>query len=538
MFDRLRNLFRKSTARTVKGPGIMVRTYLPAYQQNEANFDFFTNGQGEDANLYTALPVLRRQSRALYHTNSILTKFDQTLRVNVVGSEGYMFQSRVWDREPKVGTGGKLIPGLPDIGANMKIEEAFTEWQQAEFCTVTGKMPWQQVREERISMTARDGACMLRLFRGRNVNKFGFSTQLLNIDCLAHEKNEQLRNGVEIRMGIERNQWGKTLAYHLHKRGEADFRSTSNDYGRSGTFRVPADEIILSCKLTDADATLAAPWCTPVMQLAYQIDALIEAEVVACRAAACKGGFFKNTMSADDGAGLADSRTWQGDKIQNVGPNEMRELPYGWEFVQYDPKHPTAHFAEARKALTQAAAVGLRVPYYTLSADLADANYSSMRVGEIDVRENWKLIQTWDIQCNEIPVFTPFLEQSLLMRAIDLPEEKFEKYNRPTFRGKRWSWIDPVKEVQAHIEALKHGFTTRARIVADMTQADWEDIIQERATENAVLEALGLDHLTDEGINNAGIPPPPEPAEDDDEEKPKPKKKPAAKSRFLTNGTH
>ncbi len=536
MLQAIKNIFGRGK-RTVKGPGIMVRTYLPAYQQNEANFDFFTNGQGEDANLYTALPILRRQARALHHTNGIYSKFDQTVRVNVIGSEGYSFQSRVWDKEPQVGAGGKLIPGRPDIGANMKIEAGVTEWQRAEYCTVTGKMPWQQVREERISMTARDGACLVRKFRGKQFNKFGFTTQLLNIDYLAHDKNESMKGGVEIRMGVERNQWGRTLAYHLNKQGAGDWRSNANDYSRGDTVRVPAEDIILSCKLTDSDATLAAPWCTPVMQLLYQIDAMIEAEVVAVRAAACKGGYFFNKMSADDPAGLSDTKNWQGENVQVVGPNETRALPYGWEFQQYDPKHPTAHFSEARKALTQAASVGLRVPYYCLSGDLADANNSSLRVGETEVRENWKIIQTWDIQCNEIPIFEPLLEQALLMRAIDLPFENFAKYNRPAFRGKRWAWVDPMKEVQAHIEALKHGFTTRARIIADMTQADFEDVIQELATEEGVLASAGLESLTLEMLN--AKPGPVEPADDaEEEEKPKPKKKPAAKARFSTNGIH
>jgi lambda family phage portal protein len=527
MFDSIRRLF-KGKARTVKGPGIMVRTYLPAYQQNEANFDFFTNGQTEDANLAQALPKLWQQSRALYHTNSIATKYDQTLRVNVIGSDGYTFQSKVM----------KKRGDRPNEKVNKAIETQFCAWQWAENCTVTGKMPWQQVREQRLSMTARDGACLTRILRGPQYGPFGFQVQLLPIDALAFYMNEPMREGVEIRMGVERNMFGRTLAYHLNKREAGDWRSYSTGYSKGNTIRVPTSDLILSCKQTDAEATLAAPWCTPVMQLLYQIDAFIEAEVVASRAAACKGGYFSNTMSADDPSGVMDERKWDGNGVQVVGPNETRALPYGWQFTPYDPKHPTANFSEARKALTQAAAVGLRVPYYTLSADLADANYSSMRVGEIDVRENWELIQTWDIHCNELPIYRAWLAQALLMGRIEgMTGADFEECNQPIFKGRGFSWVDPLKEIEAAKMEIQLGLNTRTNLLAKRGM-DFEEVVKQLQLEEEILTEADLEELTIEGINNAGKPAPPEAGDGKPEGGDKPTAKPAAKSRFSTNGSH
>lgn len=337
MLDRLRSLFRKPPGRTVKGPGIMLKSYEPAYLQTDANFDFLRNSTGEDGNLYAALRQLRQQSRALAHTNGIYGKFDQAVRVNVIG-EGYVFQSLVWDKPPRT-EGGKRLPGEPDAFVNDLIERRRAEWEQAEYCTVRGDMPWQQVRELRLSMTARDGAVMTRKIKlpDAKTNPFAFTTQLLNIDCLAHDYNRGMENGTEIRMGIERDGYGRKIRYWMNAKAE-DWRWNSQDYSSGKYIPIPAEDIVLSTKLTDADATLAAPWCTPVMQQLYQLDEFVKAELIACRAAACKGGYFKNTMSSDDPSGLADAKNSIGDLVEIVGPNESRALPYGWEFVPYDPK--------------------------------------------------------------------------------------------------------------------------------------------------------------------------------------------------------
>jgi len=38
--------------------------------------------------------------------------------------------------------------------------------------------------------------------------------------------------------------------------------------------------------------------------------------------------------------------------------------------------------------------------------------------------------------------------------AVRLPLGKFEKFNAPVFIPRRWDWVDPLKDIKAHREAL------------------------------------------------------------------------------------
>ena len=56
---------------------------------------------------------------------------------------------------------------------------------------------------------------------------------------------------------------------------------------------------------------------------------------------------------------------------------------------------------------------------------------------------------------------------ALLSGTIRLPAGKFEKFNRPRFKGRRWSWVDPLKDIQANIEAVQNGFKNRADVIGE-----------------------------------------------------------------------
>ena len=54
-----------------------------------------------------------------------------------------------------------------------------------------------------------------------------------------------------------------------------------------------------------------------------------------------------------------------------------------------------------------------------------------------------------------------------------------------------WSWIDPLKEVNAAKEAVRAGFKTQAQVVAEQG-GDLEELLAERKDEVEQAEQLGL----------------------------------------------
>jgi capsid protein len=68
----------------------------------------------------------------------------------------------------------------------------------------------------------------------------------------------------------------------------------------------------------------------------------------------------------------------------------MPELPPGQEIQMYDPTFPTQNYGDFVVAVLRALARGLKVSYLTLTGDLRQANYSSMRAGLLPERDHWR----------------------------------------------------------------------------------------------------------------------------------------------------
>ena len=163
----------------------------------------------------------------------------------------------------------------------------------------------------------------------------------------------------------------------------------------------------------------------------------------------------------------------------------------GMDFKTVDFQHPNGAFGDFNKAVLRGVASGLGVSYNTLANDLEGVNYSSIRAGLLDEREEYKTHQSFIIDHLCRPVFFAWLEQALLTDTLQLPAEKMDKFNAAEFRGRRWQWVDPLKDVQANITSIEAGLKPRRQVVSEMG-GDFEDVIDELAEDQGLIEAAGV----------------------------------------------
>ncbi len=571
MIAFLKRLFTRS-------PKTDKRGYREVAALGGTHSDWEVNRQTGDADARCILTLLRSRSRDLFKTDPYFAKYAEELWANVFGENGTTLRMKVKETEDRVvyapeeksflrlrqqrrnmlnaflcrryGVRQGLPPvarfldetaratasvqvGQLDIYANDLIERRWKEWQRREFCTVTKRLTYNETRQLRLLSAARDGCFFIRLIRDPKVNKFGFSLQLINADWCDVNLNQTLPNGHEIRMGVEFDGNGAPVAYYFIKRTPNDWQySLPGAFGSSALpfehVRIDASEIIHYARFRDAEQTHPAPWSVTVISKSRHLNGYEEAEVTAARGAACKMGFFKSTISAEGGSGVGiPDPVDAARRIMEASPGGFEGLPYGVEFQEYDPNHPNGNFDAFRKAMLRSWCAGLPGANYNIIAnDLEGVNYSSGRLGMLDERELWKLIQRFDIDTAERPIFEAWLEMSLLTGAIPLPLAKFEKFNKPHFSGRRWSWVDPKKEVEANALAVANRFTSYARIFDDAGM-DLEEVWTEIAEEEMLAESLGIELPK----VNAPAPAAPAPAmeldddeEDDDEEEDDPPK--------------
>ena len=118
-------------------------------------------------------------------------------------------------------------------------------------------------------------------------------------------------------------------------------------------------------------------------------------------------------------------------------------------------------------------------------------SYSSIRAGLLDEREFYKGIQGYLRDYFLIPVFAVWLKQFLISGLTTLPAAKFDKFNQPVFIGRRWQWVDPLKDVQASKLAVEQGFKTRQQVISEQG-GDFLETLEALQYEQEVIQNLNI----------------------------------------------
>lgn len=460
------------------------RTYAAALV-DRLSASWVTTSQSIDWDLRRALPVLRARSRDLTQNNDYAKKFLQMCSTHVVGPTGFSLQVRVPENDARGNA-------RTDQVASTAIEKAFYRWAKRGNCDVTGRLSFFDICNLYIKAVARDGEVLIRKVYG-GPSPFGFQLQILDIERLDVNKNEILNNGSVIKMGVEIDRYGKPVAYHLRTAHPGD----NPWYTDQGSIyeRVPADLIYHHFIADRPEQNRGVPWLHSAMTRLNNLGGYEQAAVVAARLGASKMGFF--TTPDGDAQALASEQDAAGNFISESTPGEFQVLPDGYDFKPFDPDYPHAMYAEFVKSSLRGVASGLGVAYNTLSNDLEGVNFSSIRTGVLEERDNWMVIQNWMIEQFLDDVFENWLRFALLNRQIILPNgsalpvAKFDKFNAATWQGRRWQWVDPRADVESNIMAIQNGLKSRADVIAEQGK-DIDDVFAQLAEEQQEISALGL----------------------------------------------
>jgi capsid protein len=157
------------------------------------------------------------------------------------------------------------------------------------------------------------------------------------------------------------------------------------------------------------------------------------------------------------------------------------------------------------------------VSYHTLTGDLESVNYSSARIGLLDERDGYAVLQDEFISGFCTPIFRAWLKAQAVLGTIPLSPEEAATFDEFLWRPRRWAWVDPQKEIAAATQAVALRVRSRTQIIAEQG-GEIGQTFKELAAEEALLEALDLG-TEEEPAQAAPIAPPrPEDEEEDEEE--------------------
>lgn len=417
--------------------------------------------------------TLLKRSRDLAKNNGYAKHYLTMIAVNVIGPHGFTFQAKVRN------AAGDLRTGI-----NKQLEAAWNRWACGRV-TTDGRLTLVQFERLAIKTVARDGEAFVRKVVDPALNRFGLSLQLIDVALVDHTYNRPAGSTTnEIRMGIEIDRLGRAVQFWIWSTHEGQLNAAPRV-----RYSVPASEMLHLYDPEYADQTRGYTWLHAGMASVKVLDAYEEAELFAARLSAAKIGFFQSKDGAELGA-MSAAGTKEPQEME-ASPGVLTKLPVGWEFQGWDPQHPTGAFPAFVKAIMRKIATSWGVSYNSLANDLEGVNYSSMRSGLLVERDVWRTLQRWWVDCFRTPLYEAWLPVALLTDEIALETRDPRAYRAVEWQPRGWQWVDPEKEANASITAIKAGLDSRIAVLAEQGK-DFETILEQLAEEKALAKLAGV----------------------------------------------
>ncbi|WP_294346767.1 phage portal protein [Prosthecochloris sp.] len=454
------------------------RQFLAA-AQSRLSMDWPSVTLSSDEVVARNLRALRGRSRWLASNNGYYLRYINLNVQNIVGPRGVKLDAKV-----------KLSDTLFDKRTNAEIENGWKRWGRKG--VPMRRSQWTKTDMERVIVfsVVRDGEVFIRKWFG--TGDFGFQLELIDPMRVSTEMSKKLSGRSEIINGIEYED-GQVAAYWISERG------MQSDYSGGRAERVPARFIEHLYFPVEAEQKRGFPWMAAGMQRVHMLERYENAEVTQARIAAEKGGFFTKNPAAEgdyvDGTGGAKNSNDDSGEVEYMDSEtaSFATLPEGWDFKQFDPTHPTTAFDPFSTKLLRGIASAGNINYTSLANDLSDVNYSSARIGILEVRDNWQEKQQWLVGWFHEVILPDWLRMGITSGQLRLDVSRFREYlNAVSWVARSWAWVDPQKEAVGNRETVGLRAKSLSEIAAERG-VEFEEVIDSLKKEREYAENAGID---------------------------------------------
>lgn len=120
-------------------------------------------------------------------------------------------------------------------------------------------------------------------------------------------------------------------------------------------------------------------------------------------------------------------------------------------------------------------------------------NYSSARFGGLEEQAQYKSMQYFFINSFVRPIYEEWLKIQLLTNSwgLNISANKFDKFANVNYRPRSFGTVDPVKDINADIAALKNSLTSYSAII-EKRGGDPEAVFRQIAKDRQMMESLGI----------------------------------------------
>lgn len=436
-----------------------------------------------NTDLYQKLNKTRQLSRWMCENDSYASKYLELCSVYITGDDGIKVHPYM------NGANGSKLSRV-----SQSVKEQWNNW--ADVASLDGRYSFVELEQLAIQNVAMDGEAIFRIIRGK-VNEFNFALQPIDPVLLDQDYQVTLPNGNTVLMGIERDKWGRPVAYHIWNR-YIDDRTFGVNRTRE---RIPADEIIHIYDDPTGVQVRGMPWTTPALSQLVRLLEWQDDYAASMRMAARTRLVLHNELAEDEleegTDDIADDdfgrRFFGEDKTDfiNTTQSQIIEVDAGKKLEALNIPVPQSGVSESSRLILQRIAAGLHISYATLTADGSKSSFSTVRHDSIVERDIWRQRQKWFIRVFNKRVFNEWKVQAVLSGKLILPEGKLASDIHADFMTRGFSSIDAIKDVKGYVMAIENGLTTRTQVVAEMG-GDFNENLELLAQEREMAQAAGI----------------------------------------------
>jgi len=521
--DRLVSVFNpiKGAKRAVARTGINAISslnstgFITPGKNKRSMRGWFTSNGSADKDTLGDLKNSRSASRDLVMNTPVAVAALNRKKSNVIGY-GLQLQCRI-DRRAL---------GLTEEAAaewERNTEREWKVWAGSKNCDVTRTQNFNQLQQLAFysKILSGDAIAILPFKKTKNF-PYKLRVKLIEGDRLSNPNNYEDISSTKLRGGIEVNNDGAPIAYHIQATHPGDYQINTK------WIRVPAfgsrsgrRNVLHVFNKDRPGQRRGMPELAPVMEQLKQLSRLSEAELMGALVSAFYTVFVE-TEAGDAGmmdgfpegdtvnAGAADE-----DQTYDLASGNIVDLKAGEKVSFADPKRPNAAYEPFHNALVKQIAAAINMPYSVVMLHFT-ASYSAAR-GELLEAYKAFVIERLNFAADfNQPIYEEFLNEAVLNGRISAPGYLNNSTLRMSWSSTKWvgpgpGQLDPKKETTAAVERINNRLSTYEDESQLLGNGDWEGNMDRLESETKTLTAKGLDPVSASGSN-------PDNSEDDDDD--------------------
>ena len=396
-----------------------------------------------------------------------------------------------------VGRGIQTMSDLPDADdINEQRDELWQDW--AKVCDINGQLDWHSLQSLAQREMVEAGEVLVHMVSVSEVDRgirrpVPFALELIEADRLAVEY-DTLRpapDGHEIVRGVEIDQLGKPVAYHVYKTHPSDY------VHKREVVRLPASNVIHLFRKDRVGQTRGVSWFAPVVSWLRDLGVYVENEMVSSAVAACYTAAIKSRspismLGAEDGQDSSDSN---GNIYDFMQPAMIMHLQPDEDIVFGNAGRPNSDAQTWINLILRGIAVGTGLSFETVARDYSYTSWSSNRASQLEDRRRFRCWQQYlEHQLCDV-VWRRFCEKAAFISHPAFPS-LVELLDNPSLVPSQnlatgWEWVDPQAEGDASAAAVYNNLST-VRDELGKKGYNWRKVLMQRSKEVELMNELGL----------------------------------------------